>query len=123
MSGGFIILCMVFCHIVDDYYLQGILAKLKQKSHWELIAPDKIYKNDYRMALLMHSISWTFMIMLPLAIKFDFAPPDLFFALFGANTAIHSFVDDLKANKRQINLIQDQSIHLLQIIITALILL
>lgn len=65
MSVGMIILCMVFCHIVDDYYLQGILAKLKQKSYWELNAPDKKYENDYRMALLMHSISWSFMIMLP----------------------------------------------------------
>lgn len=31
----FVVLAMIFCHIVDDYYLQGTLANLKQKSFWE----------------------------------------------------------------------------------------
>lgn len=113
-----VLLCMIFCHITDDYYLQGLLAKLKQKSYWELNAPDKIYKYDYLMALLMHSMSWSFMIMLPLLILFSFDPPALFLILYIANTAIHFMVDDLKANRRKINLIQDQSIHMLQILIT-----
>lgn len=28
----FVLFSMFFLHIVDDYYLQGILAKMKQKS-------------------------------------------------------------------------------------------
>ena len=34
MSKLFVLLAMVFCHIVDDYYLQAIgpLASMKQKS-------------------------------------------------------------------------------------------
>lgn len=114
----FVLLCMVFCHIVDDYYLQGWLASAKQKSWWELNAPDKLYKHDYLAALFMHSFSWAFMIMLPSTI---------FVFLFGgtwkpllylANMAIHFVVDDLKANKKRINLIHDQSIHILQIVLT-----
>lgn len=62
----FILLCMLFLHIVDDYYLQGWLASAKQKSWWEKNSPDKLYKHDYLIALFMHSFSWTFMIMLPL---------------------------------------------------------
>ena len=31
MSNIFILLFMIMMHIVDDYYLQGILAKMKQK--------------------------------------------------------------------------------------------
>jgi hypothetical protein len=29
-----IFFAMCFCHIVDDYYLQGILASMKQKNWW-----------------------------------------------------------------------------------------
>lgn len=111
-------ICMLFCHIVDDYYLQGILASLKQRSWWEKNAPDSLYKHDYIMALFMHSASWSFMIMLPLLFYCGFAPPVSFAVMWVSNTVIHGIVDDLKANKRKINLIHDQCIHLIQIIIT-----
>ena len=110
---------MIFLHIADDYYLQDILAQMKQKKFWKEQAPDKKYKYDYIWALIMHAFSWTFMIMLPLALT---APIGIkFYILFILNLIIHAFVDDLKANKLKINLWQDQLIHLLQIIITALI--
>ena len=113
-----ILICMLFCHIVDDYYLQGRLASLKQKSFWTINAPDKMYKYDYIMALLMHSISWSFMVMFPILIFFKFAPSYEYGILFVLNAIIHMVVDDLKANKRKINLIQDQCIHFLQLIVT-----
>ena len=59
-----ILLSMIFCHIVDDYYLQGWLASAKQKEWWKKNAPEKMYSRDYIMALFMHSFSWAFMIML-----------------------------------------------------------
>ena len=61
-----ILLLMVFCHIIDDYYLQGWLADGKQKSWWKALPnySDK-YKYDYIMVLLTHSFVWTFCIMLP----------------------------------------------------------
>lgn len=49
-----ILITMIFCHIVDDYYLQGWLASAKQKSWWKKNAPDDLYKHDYLMALFMH---------------------------------------------------------------------
>lgn len=114
----FVLLSMIFCHIIDDYYLQGILASMKQKSWWEENAPDKLYKNDYIMALIMHSLSWAFMIMLPLAIYNSFNIGWLFVIVFVVNALIHGCIDNLKANKRKINLIQDQMIHIAQIVIT-----
>lgn len=115
----FIILAMIFCHIVDDYYLQGWLASAKQKKWWEENAPQKLYNHDYIMALIMHSMSWSFMIMLPIAISKSFNVSILFVIVFIFNAVIHALVDNLKANKLQISLITDQLIHLLQIFVTA----
>lgn len=115
----FIILAMIFCHIVDDYYLQGWLASAKQKKWWEENAPQKLYNHDYIMALIMHSMSWSFMIMLPIAISMSFNVSILFIIVFILNAVIHALVDNLKANKLQISLITDQLIHLLQIFVTS----
>ena len=35
MTEIYILFAMIFAHIVDDFYLQGILAKMKQKDWWE----------------------------------------------------------------------------------------
>lgn len=121
MNNLFIVLTMIFCHIVDDYYLQGWLASAKQKKWWQENAPQKLYKYDYIVALIMHSMSWSFMIMLPIAMSMLFNIPTMFLIVFICNAIIHGVVDNLKANKLKINLITDQSIHLLQIVITAVI--
>lgn len=123
MSKLFVIVLMLFCHVIDDYRLQGILASMKQRSWWEENYPKRLYKYDYIMALAMHSISWTFMIMLPIAVYMSFEPTNFFFIMFIVNSVIHAIVDDLKANRHKINLIVDQSIHLVQIIMTAIVLL
>ena len=115
-----IFLTMIFLHIVDDYYLQGILAQMKQKKFWKEQAPDELYKYDYIWALIMHAFSWTFMIMLPLIFVSPINPA--FYVIFVVNLAIHAYVDNLKANKHKINLWQDQLIHLAQIILTFIIL-
>lgn len=121
MNNLFLVLSMIFCHIVDDYYLQGWLASAKQKKYWKDNAPDKMYRYDYIWALLMHSFSWSFMVMLPIAFSLSFDVNVLFGSSFAFNVAIHAFTDDLKANKKKINLWVDQIIHLTQIVITAII--
>lgn len=119
----FVILAMLFCHVLDDYRLQGILANMKQKKWWEENAPEKKYKHDYIVALIMHSISWSFMIMLPIAIYYRFRLNELFVYGFIMNVIVHAVIDDWKANKKWINLVADQMAHLGQIALTALILL
>ena len=118
MNNLFVFILMIFCHIVDDYYLQGWLASAKQKQWWKDNAPDKLYRFDYIWALLMHSFSWSFMIMLPIAISQGFDVNWVFGLMLVINIAVHAFVDNLKANVKVINLWVDQSIHMLQIIYT-----
>ena len=115
---GFVLASMLFMHVVDDYYLQGILANLKQRSYWEEHAPDPMYRHDYLAALLMHSLSWSFCIMLPAVASRGFAWNADVTALFTFNIVVHAVVDDAKANRRKINLITDQAIHLVQILMT-----
>lgn len=113
----YILLCMIFMHIVDDYYLQGILASMKQRSWWKENAPQEMYKYDYLPALIAHSFSWAFMVLLPLAFSLkniDFS----FFILFFINMIGHAIVDNEKANRKTINLCEDQFVHLIQIILS-----
>ena len=119
MINVFIILCMIFCHIIADYNLQGWLASAKQKSYWEKNAPDQMYKHDYICALIMHSFGWTFMIMLPLMYVVGFKVDSFLLFLFVSNALLHAITDDFKANKKVINLWQDQCIHMCQIVIPA----
>lgn len=125
MSPVLFILCsMIFCHIIADFNLQGILATMKQKSWWESQCKTEIerefYKNDYEVSMLMHCFSWAFIVFIPVFIynylnniDYDFLIP-----LFIVNIVIHFIVDDAKANKRTINLAEDQSVHMTQILFT-----
>ena len=113
----YILCAMLFAHIVDDYYLQGILASMKQKEWWQKQSNYKdLYKNDYKIALILHAFSWSFMIMLPFVIFGKLTLMMLPFII--VNTITHAFVDNEKANKKSISLVQDQLIHFVQIIIT-----
>lgn len=105
-------------HIVDDFYLQGILASMKQQSWWEnQEGYSSLYRNDYKMSLLIHSMSWSIMILLPSMFILN-THPYAILAIFIINAAIHYYIDDLKANEKKINLVTDQTIHIMQVIAT-----
>ena len=110
-----LLLTMVFLHIVDDFYLQGVLARMKQKDYWKENVPDKLYEKDYIAALIAHGYSWSFMVHIPVLIYSKHHGLALASCLLQA--LIHLYIDNCKANKKSINLIQDQSFHLLQILI------
>lgn len=114
-----LLLLMILAHIVDDFVLQPVcLSKLKQKSWWEQQdGYASQYQNDYSMALLMHSMSWSIMILLPGMFTVDI-PGTVLFSLFIINAGLHYLIDDLKANKKKINLLDDQTFHMLQVIVT-----
>jgi len=113
-----LLLIMFLMHIVDDFYLQGILASMKQQSWWENQEGYSIlYRNDYKMSLLIHSMSWSIMILLPSMFILN-THPYAILAIFIINAAIHYYIDDLKANEKKINLVTDQTIHIMQVIAT-----
>lgn len=91
---------------------------MKQKDWWKNNHSDNKYKHDYKMALFMHSLSWSFMIMLPIAVFYSFNVDAYFLFMFFANIGTHMFVDDAKANDKVINLVQDQFAHIGQIVWT-----
>ena len=115
-----ILLFMILLHIIDDFVLQPIsLSNLKQKKWWEKQEgySDK-YKDDYKVALAIHSISWSIMIHIPLVIMFSSLGQLALLISFIVNAVIHYFIDDLKANKLKINLFEDQMVHFCQICTT-----
>lgn len=119
----FILLAMFFCHIVDDFCLQvSWLSNGKQKQWWEKVAPDPLYRYDYLAALAIHCISWSFMVLFPVAVANHFYVDTRFLVVFVVNAVIHGIVDNIKANHHKINLITDQSIHAVQIILAFLVL-
>ena len=115
-----ILLFMILLHIIDDFVLQPIsLSNLKQKKWWKKQEgySDK-YKDDYKVALAIHSISWSIMIHVPLVIMFPSLGQLALLISFIVNAVIHYYIDDLKANKLKINLFEDQMVHFCQICTT-----
>ena len=74
------------------------------------------------MALFEHAFSWSFTITIPwLIVAFITKNPIcavLLITFYIVNTVIHGIIDNEKANKLSINLIQDQILHFIQIILT-----
>lgn len=120
MASLFII--MLFLHILDDFVLQPIcLSKLKQKKWWkemkrkENITNKTLYDEDYICALIIHGLSWSAMVHFPFIISSD--KELIIWLSFIIHAIIHAFIDNQKANKYRINLIQDQLFHLIQLFI------
>ena len=120
MKEFFLLIAIIFFHILEDFHLQGILASLKQKDWWAEHYPDKLYKDDYVAALIAHSFSWSFMVHLPGFVYMYIMNkqiPLLFLIIsFIWHIIWHAITDNDKANKHTISLVDDQLVHLIQII-------
>lgn len=111
------------CHVLDDFVLQPIcLSKLKQKSWWvdQCKTKEQLekYGNDYIVGLLIHGFSWSGTILLPYLFLVPAPEGNFLVGLFVGNGLLHALIDHLKANLHWLNLVEDQFIHLLQILLT-----
>ena len=124
MSKAFVFLAMIFCHIFDDYVLQTIspLSLMKQRKWWQEKYPQKLYRFDYVVAIAIHSLSWAFMVMLPIAGYLHWSVGVWFVCVFALNACFHAIIDHAKANLLCINLIGDQLLHMVQIVLTFIVL-
>lgn len=104
---------MILCHLLADYPLQGWLAQSKAKSYWAN-SPES-NRRDWIAALACHAAMWGILIMIPMAIASKMELGWFWMAL-PINIVLHMFVDHMKANRQIINLIQDQTIHFVQIL-------
>ena len=111
----YVFLIMILLHIIDDFVLQPIcLSKLKQKSFWESYVKDnEKYEFDYKVALVIHALSWSIMIHLPLMV-IGVGEYSILLSVI-INTIMHAWIDDEKANKLNITLFEDQIMHLIQV--------
>lgn len=123
------LLASLVVHVIDDFGLQHFthLNELKQKTWWieQCYVAKKynyintsIYKYDYIVCLILHAFKWSCLTILPGLLIIGFPPAIVLALLIFFNTAIHAVIDDFKANRFAINLIQDQAAHVLQIIMT-----
>ena len=118
MNALCVLIFMILCHIIDDFVLQGWLASAKQLGWWKKQEGyNDLYKNDYRMALFIHSLEWSIMIHLPIIIYYGFNVDIVILTSILGNCGYHYIIDDAKANHKLINLVQDQLLHFLQIIV------
>lgn len=108
-----ILLTMIFLHIVDDFYLQGILAKMKRRKG------NGNY--DYTAALIIHGYSWSWMVHLPftslmvLCDKFQHAPTLALSIILHAG--LHAIIDHEKTNNHWFGLAEDQIFHIVQVVL------
>ena len=111
---------MIFLHIIADYLVQNdFMATYKQKKNWEqYIKETGKYKHDYIVVLLVHAFSWSFITFLPLLLITEVW---IWVPLVILNCFVHASTDDMKCNQLEINLIVDQLLHLLQIVLSLII--
>lgn len=148
-NAAFVIILLVslFFHVVADFSLQGILSSMKQKEWWsneiskmdvdetKKIKMNSHYRNDYKICLLAHGFHWSVITFVPSFIILFFTQNVnasfisyleinllKFVLILIVNTVFHIYIDNLKANKFEINLIEDQYWHYVQILLTCILL-
>lgn len=120
-----ILIAILFLHVMADFRWQGIMAEMKAQDWWKKQKGyyDK-YKNDYIPPLFWHSFHWSCCILLPYLVISQLMHYALgtvmpsFLVALAANTLVHMFIDHQKANCKSINLVQDQLLHILQMLLT-----
>jgi hypothetical protein len=120
-----LILLTILAHLVADFTLQGWFSKAKQKIWWKAECKRHgvdfhKYRNDYLMALFLHSLYWSIAILIPAMFMYNL-PNKMIVLLMFFNTFLHFMTDDLKANRMVLNLVQDQFLHFIQIAVTLII--
>lgn len=113
---------MFWFHVLDEFYMQGILARLKCKRWW-VENTKEMYHNDWSMALMIHALMWSITLHIPVVtyLYFTNSLDSMYGFIVGTiaiNQFIHLVVDDMKCNKYVLNLTQEQLLHIIQIVCT-----
>lgn len=111
---------IIIAHIIDDFILQqlGNLNNFKQKKFWEPY--NKEYNNKYCLdhyaGLVIHCISWSIMVHLPILLLTQ--TPEIIILISSIIHAInHGIIDNKKCNKYELSLLEDQTLHFIQLIL------
>ena len=113
MYYSMILIMMMFCHVVEDFYLEGCLA-------WMNTELRALQQKDYKIVLMMQSLSWTCCIFIPIIYHighcgwmYEEVP---FLVTFVLDWIIQAIVTSLKYHKGVISLAQKQIVNILQVV-------
>lgn len=111
-----VLIWMFFCHFLFDFYVQTKSnGDIKKKEWWEKRHKKSgKRKYNYIMGLLMHSFVWSMAILFP----FYYIEKTLHYFVMIINIIIHAIIDNEKTNKKSISSMQDQLLHVIQILLT-----
>lgn len=113
-------LIIVAIHVLYDFNQGEHVATMKQKDWWKEHYPAKLYRHDYIIVLILHGLLWSVLVTIPIFVCRYYYHREicngfiLFFIIF--NAMLHTLVDHAKANIKCINLLQDQLLHLIQLL-------
>ena len=112
---------MLLLHVVAEFVLQPVaLLRLKQKTYWEQPENPNGGKDASAIAIAINAILWSVMIMLPL--MYYSTDGDLILLLvFLVNMLAHAYIDEYATNRHKLTFVTAQSLYLLQLIITFLV--
>lgn len=113
-SVAVVLLLMVAMHVIEDFHLQGRMADMKQRAWWSQY-PER-YSRDWMPVILLHGMEWSVLVSLPLLLLTGLDAGWWFAAMVAVNGLVHAGVDHLKANSLRIDLIQDQTVHMVQMV-------
>lgn len=139
MSEIVLFLLMLLAHIVEDFHLQGKLADMKQRSWWydqiehtvrdgqfdpdcleaDMLADElhKKYRYDYIPALILHGFEWAICVSIPVLFYTGFELSSDYIFMLVLMALVHSAVDHVKCNWHLFTLVEDQLIHMAQLVI------
>ena len=104
----------ILLNVIEDFHMQGIMAQMKQKAYW--CEYHGKYTNDWVPVMLLHGVEWATIVSIPCMLVSWFDVSVWFIVVVVVMGLVHAYVDHLKANKFSINLIQDQAIHMVQLV-------
>ena len=118
-----LLLVSLYLHCWDDFHHQGCLKEMKQKKWWqEHPQYNDMYENDYKVCMMVHAFEWSFTVHAPYLIYgfyhnlFTDMKIVMSVASIAFHTLYHARIDSMKANEYTINLIEDQSHHMIQLL-------
>lgn len=116
-----ILFTMIFLHIVGEFYLQGMLAKMKKKRWWYRHEPEDGGRYNHIAALIIHGYSWSFIVHLPFTGLIVLC--DMFdcMAVLSLSLLSHAVLHALLANDRInhdfLDFADEQACHVAQVFI------
>lgn len=113
MTWYLLLTLMLLMHIIEDFHVQGRMADMKQRSFWEPYG--EMYGNDHKVVLLLHGFEWAVFVSIPLFLFADVHWS--YFAVMVSMAVCHAMIDDAKCNGRTLNLVEDQTAHVMQVIV------